>query len=151
MPEDLQLKTKKVYLDTSEESRDAIIRMRQVLNLKNRQAYFIAVALGFKYGRRVEKFKKSSVGLPRIENLRNQDIVMMSAIQLATTGSPESLLDHEAMCDLTEQFAEGGGLLLISSGVLEQGPEATKKWLTKELKQAMDGLPEPKSGPEDEE
>ena len=151
MPEDLQLKTKKVYLDTSEESRDAIIRMRQVLNLKNRQAYFIAVALGFKYGRRVEKFKKSSVGLPRIENLRNQDIVMMSAIQLATTGSPESLLDHEAMCDLTEQFAEGGGLLLISSGVLEQGPEATKKWLTKELKQAMDELPQPSSGPEDEE
>lgn len=140
MAEDLVLDTKRTYLDTSTKARDAIIRLREVLKVKNKQAYFIAIALGYKYNCRVEKFKKSSVGLPRIENLRNPDIALLFALQLAVAKSPDSLLDHEAMLDLAEQYAEGGAQWLIKQGVLEQGPDATKKWLTKELRQSIDAV-----------
>lgn len=139
--------TGRTYLDLSERSADAFAKLRAALKVPNRTAFLIAMAWGFKYGDRVEEsLKKSSATQVRHEYLRDEDYALMGAIQLATTGSPDSLLDLDERYLMAEQFAEGGMLLLKE--ILEGPGDLAKAFAAQviDAARAVPGEPAPMAG-----
>jgi len=102
------LKTLETYKQLSRQ----LAALSGAKELTNRDAFLIALMWGFKNGSGpVDSFVKSPTGV-RLEFLKDEDIALMAAVQLAVTKDPESLLDFDQRLDLAERYAETGILLL---------------------------------------
>lgn len=102
---------KRTLLAFGEDSLDTYKRLGKALGITNRSLFLIAMAWGSGSGLWSEDFKRSNTG-PRLEYLKPEDDALMAAVQLAHTGSVESLQDIEQRHTLAEQYAEAGIRLL---------------------------------------
>jgi hypothetical protein len=108
--------SKKTFLDFDKNSKDSYELLgRKLAGLgkapTNVDLFVFAMAYGFMNGNKVESIQKSGTGV-RIEYIKRNHEILMSAIQLAETGSAESLLDQEQRFEIAEKYAEGGIRLL---------------------------------------
>lgn len=112
----MRVYSKKTFLDFDKNSKDTY----DMLGKKfagigkaptNVDLFVFAMAYGFMNGNKVETIQKSGTGV-RIEYIKKHHEILMSAIQLAETGSAESLLDQEQRFEIAEKYAEGGIRLL---------------------------------------
>lgn len=133
--------SKRTYLVFGEKNLDHYKQLGRELGglgkeLMNRDVFLIAMSWGYRYGTKVDEFKKSATGV-RLEFLKDEDLALMAAVQLKTTGDPESLKDVEQRFDLAEQYAEGG-ILLLAKMMEEPGDFA--KTFAAEIKQQSASL-----------
>jgi hypothetical protein len=77
----------------------------------NVDLFIFAMAYGFLNGNKVDITQKSGTGV-RIEYIKPEHELLMSAIQFAETGSTDSLLNQEQRFEIAEKYAEGGIRLL---------------------------------------
>ena len=112
----MRVYSKKTFLDFDKNSKDTYDMLGKKLSgigkaPTNVDLFVFAMAYGFMNGNKVEAIQKSGTGV-RIEYIKKNHEILMSAIQLADTGSPESLLDQEQRFEIAEKYAEGGIRLL---------------------------------------
>jgi hypothetical protein len=112
----MKVESKKTFLDFDKNSKETY----ELLGKKfagigkapaNVDLFVFAMAYGFMNGNKVDSIQKSGTGV-RLEYIKTHHELLMSAIQLADTGSSESLLNQEERFELAERYAEGGIRLL---------------------------------------
>ncbi|CAB4979960.1 MAG: hypothetical protein F2927_03550 [Actinobacteria bacterium] len=112
----MKVDSKKTFLDFDKNSKD----IYDLLGKKfagigkapaNVDLFVFAMAYGFHNGNKVDAIQKSGTGV-RVEYIKPEHELLMSAIQFAETGSAESLLDQEQRFLIAERYAEGGIRLL---------------------------------------
>jgi hypothetical protein len=112
----VRIYSKKTFLDFDKNSKDTYDLIGKKLAgigkaPTNVDLFVFAMAYGFLNGNKVESIQKSGTGV-RIEYIKKNHEILMSAIQLAETGIAESLLDQEQRFEIAEKYAEGGIRLL---------------------------------------
>ncbi len=112
----MRVVSKKTFLDFDKNSKDTYELLGKKLAgigkaPTNVDLFVFAMAYGFMNGNKVDAIQKSGTGV-RIEYIKKNHEILMSAIQLAETGSAESLLDQEQRFEIAEKYAEGGIRLL---------------------------------------
>ncbi len=85
----------------------------------NLDLFIFAMCYGFSNGNKVDSIQKSGTGA-RVEYVKPEHELLMSAIQFAETGSTESLLDQEERFEIAERYAEGG-IRLLKDAVSQPG------------------------------
>ena len=112
----MKVRSKKTFLDFDKNSKDTFDLLKKKCSVPgyeptNVDVFMFALAYGFKNKNKVDVIVKSGTGV-RVEYLKPEHELLMSAIQLAETENPEILLDQEARFLLAEKYAEGGARLL---------------------------------------
>ena len=112
----MRIYSKKTFLDFDKNSKDTYDLVgKKLASLgkapTNVDLFVFAMAYGFLNGNKVDSIQKSGTGV-RLEYIKTHHELLMSAIQLAETGSSESLLNQEERFELAEKYAEGGIRLL---------------------------------------
>lgn len=114
------LKSTRTLLAVGASNLDAFDRLKRELGkISNAQAFFIAMAWGFKHGTKSTDLKRLNTGV-RLEYLKPHHEALLTAIHLAEVGDPDALGDIEQRLDLAEQYADGG-LMLLDKLMDEQG------------------------------
>lgn len=112
----MKIESKKTFLDFDKNSKE----FYELLGKKfagigkapaNVDLFVFAMSYGFLNGNKMDVTQKSGTGV-RIEYIKPEHELLMSAIQFAETGSAESLLDQEQRFEIAEKYAEGGIRLL---------------------------------------
>jgi hypothetical protein len=112
----MRVVSKKTFLDFDKNSKESYeLLAKKFAGIgkapTNVDLFIFAMAFGFLNGNKVDSIMKSGTGV-RVEYLKKNHEILMSAIQLADTGSVESLLNQEERFELAERYAEGGIRLL---------------------------------------
>lgn len=114
------LKSTRTLLAVGATRLDTFDRLKRELGkISNAQAFFIAMAWGYKHGTKATDMKRSNTGA-RLEYLKPQHEALLTAVHLAEVSDPEALGDIEQRLDLAEQYADGG-LMLLEKLMDEQG------------------------------
>jgi len=108
--------SKKTFLDFDKNSKDSYALLAKKFSAMGKEPanvdlFIFAMAYGFTHSNKVEAIVKSGTGV-RVEYIKPEHELLMSAIQLAESNNPESLLNQEERFDLAEKYAEGGIRLL---------------------------------------
>lgn len=99
---------------------DAFDRLKRELGkISNAQAFFVAMAWGYRHGTRSTSLKRSPTGV-RLEYLKAHHEALLTAVHLAEVNDPDALSDIEQRLDIAEQYADGG-LMLLDKLMSEQG------------------------------
>ena len=112
----MRVVSKKTFLDFDKNSKESYeLLSRKFAGIgkapTNVDLFIFAMAFGFLNGNKVDSIVKSGTGV-RVEYLKKNHEILMTAIQLADTGLVESLLNQEERFELAEKYAEGGIRLL---------------------------------------
>ncbi len=110
------IESKKTFLDFDKNSKDTY----DLLGKKfadggkapaNVDLFVFAMTYGYINQNRVDTIVKSGTGV-RVEYIKPEHELLMTAIQFSETGSMESLLNQEERFEIAERYAEGGIRLL---------------------------------------
>lgn len=110
------IESKKTFLDFDKSSKDSFDLLGKKLassgkSPANVDLFVFAMTFGFLNKNKVENIVKSGTGV-RLEYIKPEHELLMTAIQFAETGSVESLLNQEERFEIAEKYAEGGIRLL---------------------------------------
>ncbi len=112
----MKVDSRKTFLDFDKNSKDTYDLVAKKFagigkSPTNLDLFVFAMAYGFLNGNKVDVTQKSGTGV-RVEYIKPEHEILMSAIQFAETGSAESLLNQEQRFEIAERYAEGGIRLL---------------------------------------
>jgi hypothetical protein len=104
--------------------------------MSNREFFLLAMGLGYRSGVRITPIKRSNNGV-RLEYLKDEDIMMMAAVNFSESGTTDALIDIEEILDCAEQFASGGVKLFLEAMNLHQD---LRIWLQAQVKVTYEEL-----------
>ena len=133
----MKIESKKTFLDfdkNSKESYDLLAKKFAGTGKApaNVDLFIFAMTYGFVNGNKVDSIVKSGTGV-RIEYIKPEHELLMTAIQFAETGKVESLLNQEERFEIAELYAEGGIRLLKNAADFMQEVAAQMHDLHKSL------------------
>jgi hypothetical protein len=128
---------KHTYLAFGEKHLDDYKKLGESLGKPtNKDQFMLAMSWGFRNGTRVEDFRRSGNGA-RIDYLKEEDLALIAAVHLATSGDPNALSSVDDGFTIAEQYAEGGILLLRK--MMDEPGDFSRK-LAGEVKAEVDRL-----------
>jgi hypothetical protein len=120
----MKIESRKTFLDFDKNSKESY----ELLGKKfaqigksptNLDLFVFAMAYGFMCGNKVDSITKSGTGV-RVEYIKPEHELLMTAVQLADTGIVESILNQEERFEIAEKYAEGG-IRLLKAAAEEPG------------------------------
>ena len=112
----MKIESKKTFLDFDKNSKETYDLLAKKFAgtgkaPANVDLFVFAMTYGFINGNKVDSIVKSGTGV-RIEYIKPEHELLMTAIQFAETGKVENLLNQEERFEIAELYAEGGIRLL---------------------------------------